>query len=415
MAPMELVLGAPAAGGGFVARGPDGRVVFVRHGIEGERVLAERHRGARHLGARRRDRGARAPRRTASRRPARTPGPGRCGGCDYQHVDARAPSARSRPAASQDQLRARRRARARRRRRRRRRRGRRARARARACASPTDERRAALDATASQPRPRPGRTLRPRRRRRSGRSSSALARSRQGAEVEAVALAGRDGAVRRGDDGVANAAIVEAPHGEPRSSRGRGSRAPSRRPSSACAYDVSPGVFWQVHVDGPEVLVRRGARRARARGGRPRRWTSTAARGSSPRRRHARSGPTGDVVGIDASAAATDDARAQRRDDALGADRRRARRRSSRRATRRARARTWSWTRRDAAPTAARSTRSASTVAAAPARLGVLRPLHVRARPSRSCVDAGWHLRSVRAFDLFEMTEHVECVAVLER
>ena len=52
---------------------------------------------------------------------------------------------------------------------------------------------------------------------------------------------------------------------------------------------------------------------------------------------------------------------------------------------------------------------------------------HHRPRPSVSCgalhvradlrvlLDAGWRLERVRAFDLFEMTEHLECVAVLER
>ena len=37
---VELEVGAVAAGGGCVARGPDGRVVFVRHSLPGERVLA---------------------------------------------------------------------------------------------------------------------------------------------------------------------------------------------------------------------------------------------------------------------------------------------------------------------------------------------------------------------------------------
>ena len=37
---MELVTGAIAAGGGCVARAADGRVVFVRHALPGERVVA---------------------------------------------------------------------------------------------------------------------------------------------------------------------------------------------------------------------------------------------------------------------------------------------------------------------------------------------------------------------------------------
>ena len=37
---VELEVGAIAAGGGCVARGPDGRVIFVRHSLPGERVRA---------------------------------------------------------------------------------------------------------------------------------------------------------------------------------------------------------------------------------------------------------------------------------------------------------------------------------------------------------------------------------------
>ncbi len=37
---LELTVGAIAAGGGCVARAPDGRVVFVRHSLPGERVRA---------------------------------------------------------------------------------------------------------------------------------------------------------------------------------------------------------------------------------------------------------------------------------------------------------------------------------------------------------------------------------------
>jgi len=37
---LELEVGAIAAGGGCVARVPDGRVVFVRHCLPGERVVA---------------------------------------------------------------------------------------------------------------------------------------------------------------------------------------------------------------------------------------------------------------------------------------------------------------------------------------------------------------------------------------
>ena len=36
------------------------------------------------------------------------------------------------------------------------------------------------------------------------------------------------------------------------------------------------------------------------------------------------------------------------------------------------------------------------------------------ARDLRVALDAGWTVRSLRAFDLFPMTEHVELVAILE-
>jgi tRNA/tmRNA/rRNA uracil-C5-methylase (TrmA/RlmC/RlmD family) len=37
------------------------------------------------------------------------------------------------------------------------------------------------------------------------------------------------------------------------------------------------------------------------------------------------------------------------------------------------------------------------------------------ARDVRTAVDAGWRLASLRAFDAFPMTQHVECVALLVR
>ncbi|HWH30205.1 MAG TPA: TRAM domain-containing protein [Mycobacteriales bacterium] len=83
----ELVLdvGAPAAGGGFVARADDGRVVFVRHALPGERVRARvtsatssflRADAVEVLEA--------SPDRVEP--PCPYARPGRCGGCDWQHV-----------------------------------------------------------------------------------------------------------------------------------------------------------------------------------------------------------------------------------------------------------------------------------------------------------------------------------------
>jgi tRNA/tmRNA/rRNA uracil-C5-methylase (TrmA/RlmC/RlmD family) len=86
METVELSLGNPAAGGGFVARDGDGRVVFVRHGLPGERVkavLTEEH--ARWARADAIEILEASPERV--RPPCPVAGPGGCGGCDYQHAE----------------------------------------------------------------------------------------------------------------------------------------------------------------------------------------------------------------------------------------------------------------------------------------------------------------------------------------
>ena len=89
---VEIEVGAIAAGGGCVGRGPDGRVVFVRHSLPGERVRARitsatssflRADAVEVLEA--------SPHRVAP--VCAHAGPGRCGGCDFQHV---APAAQRR-------------------------------------------------------------------------------------------------------------------------------------------------------------------------------------------------------------------------------------------------------------------------------------------------------------------------------
>jgi tRNA/tmRNA/rRNA uracil-C5-methylase (TrmA/RlmC/RlmD family) len=85
MSNVELVLGGPAAGGGFVAHDDTGRVVFVRHGLPGERVVAELTEE--HPTWARAD--AIEILETSDLRvaaPCPYAGAGRCGGCDYQHV-----------------------------------------------------------------------------------------------------------------------------------------------------------------------------------------------------------------------------------------------------------------------------------------------------------------------------------------
>jgi tRNA/tmRNA/rRNA uracil-C5-methylase (TrmA/RlmC/RlmD family) len=81
---LELSVGAVAPGGHWVARAGDGRVVFVRHALSGERVLAEvteEHRGFLR---------ADAVAVLSDPAPGRVAPPcrfaGTCGGCDFQHV-----------------------------------------------------------------------------------------------------------------------------------------------------------------------------------------------------------------------------------------------------------------------------------------------------------------------------------------
>jgi tRNA/tmRNA/rRNA uracil-C5-methylase (TrmA/RlmC/RlmD family) len=82
---IEVETGAIAAGGGCVARADDGRVVFVRHALPGERVRAaitEETKSYFRADAVEIIRAA--PERVLP--PCPHAGPGRCGGCDWQHV-----------------------------------------------------------------------------------------------------------------------------------------------------------------------------------------------------------------------------------------------------------------------------------------------------------------------------------------
>jgi tRNA/tmRNA/rRNA uracil-C5-methylase (TrmA/RlmC/RlmD family) len=84
---VELVVGAPAAGGACVAR-HEGRVVFVRHTLPGERVMAHVTGvggGGRFWFADAVEVLSPATGRVSA--PCPFSGPGGCGGCDYQHVD----------------------------------------------------------------------------------------------------------------------------------------------------------------------------------------------------------------------------------------------------------------------------------------------------------------------------------------
>ncbi len=83
---LELEVGSIAAGGGCVARAADGKVVFVRHSLPGERVRAQvTSSTASYLRADAVEILTPSPDRVES--PCPHAGPGRCGGCDFQHVE----------------------------------------------------------------------------------------------------------------------------------------------------------------------------------------------------------------------------------------------------------------------------------------------------------------------------------------
>jgi len=86
---LQLRVGAPAHGGHCVARDPDGRVVFVRHALPGELVRVRTTDDA--ASFRRADAVEvlePSPDRVAP--PCPHAGPGRCGGCDWQHASGSA-------------------------------------------------------------------------------------------------------------------------------------------------------------------------------------------------------------------------------------------------------------------------------------------------------------------------------------
>ncbi|GIH76600.1 class I SAM-dependent RNA methyltransferase [Planobispora longispora] len=85
---IELTVGPVAHGGWCVAR-HDGRVVFVRHALPGERVLAEvTEETTRFLRADAVEVLEASPDRVVP--PCPFAGPGRCGGCDWQHASPEA-------------------------------------------------------------------------------------------------------------------------------------------------------------------------------------------------------------------------------------------------------------------------------------------------------------------------------------
>ncbi|OQO93988.1 RNA methyltransferase [Saccharomonospora piscinae] len=86
---VELTVGAVAHGGHCVAR-VDGRVVFVRHALPGERVLAEVTEDGGKSFCRADAVRVLAPSPDRVEPPCPVAGPGLCGGCDWQHASGAA-------------------------------------------------------------------------------------------------------------------------------------------------------------------------------------------------------------------------------------------------------------------------------------------------------------------------------------
>jgi tRNA/tmRNA/rRNA uracil-C5-methylase (TrmA/RlmC/RlmD family) len=400
--PVELTLGAPAAGGGMVAHLPDGRVAFVRHGLPGERVAAvvtEPH--ASWVRADAVDVLAASPDRVEA--PCPYARPGACGGCDYQHARPTAQRALKAELVTAQLhgvghldvdvevtplLPARR--------------GLGTRTRVRfgvgedgrlalrrhhshelvavdRCALAV----AAIDALALGARPFP-----------------------PGVDVEVVALAGSPRptvSITRATGGARRRTVTLD---------GDGLAATQTTVVDGLAFHVSPGVFWQVHEAAPAVLTEAvldglglvGADRVVDLYCGAGLFTAAIARVV---------GPDGSVVGLDHSAAAVADARRNLAP--------------------------WRWAsarpvRVDGVAVRA-ATATATRVVLDPPRRGAPRPaldavaaarsvrrvVYVSCEPSTLARDlvvlghGGFALEKLSVLDCFEMTEHVECVAVLSR
>jgi tRNA/tmRNA/rRNA uracil-C5-methylase (TrmA/RlmC/RlmD family) len=359
----EVEVGPIAHGGHCVARVPtdDGRdrVVFVRHALPGERVVVEVTEG--NDG----DRFWRAdavtvltasPDRVAA--PCPYAGPGACGGCDLQHVEVGA-QRRWKAAVVREQL----------------------------------QRLAGLDVDVVVEEVPP--TLRWRTRMR----YVALPEGRRGLHVhrsdEVVlvddCLIDADGARLPSTDGVGELGeTVDTSYG-------------------THVFSVAPDGFWQAHVEAPRVLVETVLAMLRPEPG-ERVLDLYAGVGLFAAFLADAVGPSGRVVAVEGSRVASHDARTNLPRDVrvehgpvervlttsydepfdlvvLDPPREGARRRVVEQIV-------------DRAP------RAVAYVACDPAAL---------ARDLATFADLGYALRDLRAFDLFPMTHHVECVALLER
>jgi tRNA/tmRNA/rRNA uracil-C5-methylase (TrmA/RlmC/RlmD family) len=398
-----LDVGAPAAGGSCVAR-HDGRVIFVRHALPGERVraLVTEDRGGRFCRADAVEILSAAPERVVP--PCPYAGPGRCGGCDWQHATGAAQRA-MKAAIVQEQF-------------------------SRVAGIDVRDLFAGVEEL-------PGGLLGWRTRvtyavDAGGRPG--LHRHRSG-EVEHLdrCLIGATGVgdtsalgdrwpgltgveAARGDDG----AVTLLAHRPGQGRQPRGRRPPDsvrvlagpqrlRRELRGRAFEVSAGGFWQVHPAAAETLAAAVLDAVRPAPG-ERVLDLYAGAGAFTAVLADAVGATGRVVGIEAAAEAVADA-AGNLSDLPWASVRQAR----------------------VGPAVLAELERPDVVVLDPPRAGVgrdvmqailgLRPRTVGyvscdpatlARDVAAAAESGWRLASLRAFDAFPMTAHVECVAALE-
>ena len=405
---LELNVGAVAHGGHCVARVDDdahGRVVFVRHTLPGERVRARvtEDAGGSFVRADAIEVLHAAPERVIA--PCPHAGPGRCGGCDWQHVRPDAQRA-LKSSVVREQF-------------------------ARLAAADVDVEVAELAGGPLHWRTRIGYTIGP-----DGRAGLLRHRSRVVEPITScplgVAGVGDGAALQRGWSGESRIEVIADDDGQvtvlaqgrPAPPRGRRPVRPASRlvegadelhhvirgaDEAVVDFVVSPGTFWQVHPAAAQTYVTAVLRELGPRTG-DRVLDLYAGAGLFTAALARAVGPTGRVVGIESDRQAVADA-ARNLIDLPWAQ------------VRFARVTVGLLSGLDLAP---------DLVILDPPRAGVgaavmqeLLELGARviayvacdpaslARDVRTATDRGWVLRGVSAYDGFPMTHHIECIAVL--
>jgi tRNA/tmRNA/rRNA uracil-C5-methylase (TrmA/RlmC/RlmD family) len=357
---LELETGSVAHGGHVVARTQEGQVVFVRHALPGERVLVEvtetpSKKGGRFLRGDAVEVLVPSPHRVDP--PCPYAGPGLCGGCDFQHVDL-AEQRRLKATVVEEQLR----------------------------------RLAGIEREVTVEEVAP--TLRWRSRRRyvelgEGRRGLHAHRSHEVVEILDCLIDASSSVVERTRDHAVVTETVTTSHG-------------------TRTYDVAADGFWQPHVEAPRVLVETVLELARPRAG-ERVLDLYSGVGLFSAFLAGAVGPEGSVTAVEGDHTASRHSRRNLADLPV--------------------ARTIGATVEEAFR---RGLGPADLVVLDPPRVGAKRAvvkevaaLHPRAVVYVACDPAalardlgyfaehGYRLGELRAFDLFPMTHHVECVAVV--